>query len=234
MDGSLALPTNINEDSGQWVRSIVNDDSITTGALVDALERVTDNEYAATWDREMSYNTLTQGKREFTDNFNEFKKLMTGYLQHGGSRNGRKLDNLVQNMRIRDAVSNDHDRINYASPFLSELLFDAVKARTYAPAMPNAFRHLMHAGAAYADSERKARKIPARESREPPGRLRRLMREARSDMPKSTVQTHKKIRPGTIVPLYLTDSHNVKRMRSRSKQNSVPRPRKKTAQRRRK
>ena len=224
VDKSLALPHNLAETSRQWVESIIKDDSITTGALVDAAERVSINEYNALRERHMFPEPfLTQGKREFTDNFNKFKKVMTQYLQHGGSRNGQKVDKIVQKMSIRDCVTNDHERIDYESPILTDLLFEAAKARTNAQAMPNAFRHMMHAGAAYANSEQKAKKDPTREAQEPPGRLRRLMREARADARElMMVQTHKKIRPGSIVPLNLENPKNAKR--SRSKQSTVALP----------
>ena len=224
VDATLALPHNLAATSRQWVESIVNDDSITTEAIVGAAKRVTDNEHDMIWEKQAS-GYFTQGKREFTDNFNKFKKAMTQYLQHGGSRNGQKVDEIVRKMVLRDVVTNDHERVNYNPPSLAELLFDAAKDRTHVQVMPNAFRHVMHAGAAYANSEQKAKKDPTRASQEAPGRLRRLMREARANARElMMVQTHKRIRPGSIVPLNLRNPKNAKRMRSRSKQSIVALP----------
>ena len=221
VDESLALPHNLAETSRKWVESIVNDTSITTSALVDAAQRVTDKEAYAVLDVGDAIRDYSKmGKREFTDNFNKFKKLMTQFLQHGGDRNGRKIDHLVTKMTVSEVATNDYKRYSGPTPTLSGLLFDAAKARTRVQVMPIASRRMMHAGAAYANSEQKAKKDLTREAREPPGRLRRLMREARADARElMMVQTHKKIRPGSIVPLHLKNPNNAKR--SRSKQSTV-------------
>ena len=229
----LALPHNLSEKSEQWVESIVNDDSITTEAILNAAQAVTEADSIA---RDWTTTTAehVQGKRGFARNFDKFKKVVTQYMQHGGSRNAEKLHEIVKIMRSHDVLTDDYKRLRYPSPVLADLLFDAARARTHAQVMPNAFRHMMHAGAAYANSERKAKKDATREAREPPGRLRRLMREARADARGlMMVQTHKRIRPGSIVPLHLENPNNAKRSRSKqstvallTKPKPVPHPRK--------
>lgn len=204
------FPKSLEDTSARFVHEVAGDPLIPDSVLLKTIQHVTSTETYARLGVDDD-SKPADGKKHFVAGFKEFREYALKQMRRQSKRGWANLEQSVDNF-LSSFQADRRSEMFDDRPKPSTLLFQALdkrlKARDAAAkaAYPRPTRMLMHAGAAYAKSQKNAPEGPI--TQQPVGRLRTLRNVARS---------HAK---GIGLPLTL-ESRSVKRARGRAQRKTT-------------
>lgn len=155
------VPASTNKTAQEFVKSIVDDATITLPNMYEAFEAANDAEHYALWES-IPEEPQTASKRDFARQFRRFREQAVKVMHKPTVANKNRLHNIVEDFASKEQTGPEVGDEMYGRPYLADLLSRAIKIRLHREHPP-----------------------PTREQKSRKNAARRAQRQKRSDAARS-------------------------------------------------